>query len=884
MWRSDLLSRTTLRRGDSRAADSRWAARLLPIAAAGPALASVILLTPTAAWAQQTAGGSQATSQTDSLQVSQDTTVVQDTAALAPPDTTTALPLAIPTADIPRRAEETMVELRDMRSRLQPEEQLTARAQEVQDLLFELGRRRAEFERFDLSELATRALEDMRQEWLAYQLQLNNWQRRLVTQAEAIVAERLRLREIQERWSETRQSAERFEMPPALIQRTESVLLAQEAVLSQVRFERDVALTLQDQVSEQILGVSEVLQEIDRALDSRIGGLLTPDGPPLWTAVSSRRDSIPPVRQLQISLSENLEQLHLYFERSRATYGRNGQWIQLILFVGLSLLFSWFRYLSRGWTYDDPNLSASAKILSRPFSSALLIALLFSRQIYPTAPLALFDATRLLILVPVLRLLPEAALARLRSVVYITAGLFVLDWIRNLTLAGSLLSRLALFAWGVVALISFIWLARPKGALARLGTGFWPTAALLVGRVAGLSVLAAVVANLFGFEQLATYLSSATLAAAYAAIVLYAGYLVLGGAWRAILRTKMAGSLKAIRVHTETAERRGLRLLRVAALAIWVLVVTSLLGVADDLVRWVVSALTTGFEVGSVTISLGGVLAFALTLWLAVIISGILRALLAEDVFPRTRHARAADTISTVFYWALLFAGFLFAAAAAGFEIGRLTLLAGAFGVGIGFGLQDVVNNFVSGLILAFERPIQVGDIVDVGTLQGTVSRIGMRSSVVRTFEGAEVVLPNSNLISNPMINWTRSDRLRRVEIPVGVAYGTDQRLVFNVLMDVAKKHEDILEHPEPSVLLRGFGESSLNFELRFWTYRFDGFARVQSEVTRKVLDALIEAGITIPFPQRDLHLKSADALTKTPIAEVELPTFIDRSEPSPSS
>jgi small-conductance mechanosensitive channel len=332
-------------------------------------------------------------------------------------------------------------------------------------------------------------------------------------------------------------------------------------------------------------------------------------------------------------------------------------------------------------------------------------------------------------------------------------------------------------------------------------------------------------------------------------------------------------------VHTTTAERRGLFLLRLVALAAWILLVSSLLGVADTLVDALSSGLSAGFDVGSVTISIGSVLAFLITIWLAIIVSGIIRALLAEDVFPKTRHARAADTISTVVYWAVLLIGFLFAAAAAGFEIGRLTLLAGAFGVGIGFGLQDVVNNFVSGLILAFERPIQVGDIVDLGTLQGTVSRIGMRSSVIRTFQGAEVVVPNSNLISNPMVNWTRSDRLRRVEIPVGVAYGTDQREVFNVLMEVAKEHPDVLEHPEPSVLLRGFGDSSLNFELRFWTYRFDGFLRIQSEVTRVILDALKKAGITIPFPQRDLHVKSVAPGAREPVPELELPTFSDPGE-----
>lgn len=837
-----------------------------------------------AASAVQDSAGQETAAQ-DSVAV-QDTATVRDTAVAAPPDTTSAFSLAIPAADIPRRAEETTVELREISGRLQPEQQLTTQARAVQDLLFQLGRRRTEFERLDVDELSARALDDLRQEWLAAQLQLTGWQGRMVVQAEGIVAERLRLREIEEIWSETRSSAATFEMPPALIQRTESVLLAQEAILGRVRFERDVVLTLQDQVSEEVLAVAEVIREINEARERRIGGLLTPDGPPLWVALLTQRDSLSAVEQARYTVRHNVTQLRDYLARSTATYGRPGYWIQLGILVALSLLLSWFRYLSRSWSYEDEDLKASARILSRPFSAALLITLLLTRDLHPTAPLALFDLNRLLVLLPVLRLLPEAAVSRMRSTVYAVAALFVLDLLRNFAFPDSLLSRLMLLAWSVAALVALAWLARPGGALSDLGKGFWARATPVLGRIVALALLAAVITNVFGYINLSLYLANASLAAAYTAIVLYAGYLVLGGAWRAILRTKLAANLNAIRVHTATAERRGLALLRWVALAVWVLIIAHMLGVGDGLIRVVSAAFSSGIEVGSVTISVGSVLAFLIAIWLAFIISGIVRALLAEDVLPRTKQARAADSISTLVYWALLLIGFLFAAAAAGFEIGRLTLLAGAFGVGIGFGLQDVVNNFVSGLILAFERPIQVGDIVDLGTVSGTVSRIGMRSSVVRTFQGADVVVPNSNLISNQMVNWTRSDRLRRVEIPVGVAYGTDQRKVFEVLMDVAREHPDVLDQPEPAVLLRGFGDSSLNFELRFWTYRFDGFLRVQSEVTKEILDALGKAGITIPFPQRDLHLKSVAPKTAASapesgasVPELELPTFSDIEE-----
>jgi len=189
----------------------------------------------------------------------------------------------------------------------------------------------------------------------------------------------------------------------------------------------------------------------------------------------------------------------------------------------------------------------------------------------------------------------------------------------------------------------------------------------------------------------------------------------------------------------------------------------------------------------------------------------------------------------------------------------RVTIMLGAFGVGIGFGLQNIVNNFVSGLILLFERPIHIGDAVQVGTLWGEVRRIGIRASVVRTFDGAEVIVPNGQLISEQVTNWTLSDRTRRLTIPIGVEYGTDPEQVLEILRSLAVEHPDVLEKPAPLVLFIEHGDSSLNFELRAWTRDFDRGLTVRSELTGAINRALAEAGITIPFPQRDLHVRSAD-------------------------
>jgi len=196
--------------------------------------------------------------------------------------------------------------------------------------------------------------------------------------------------------------------------------------------------------------------------------------------------------------------------------------------------------------------------------------------------------------------------------------------------------------------------------------------------------------------------------------------------------------------------------------------------------------------------------------------------------------------------------------AALGIDLTKVTLLAGAVGVGVGLGLQNVVNNFASGLILMLERPINVGDQIDVGGVVGEVKRIGVRSSTIRTSQGAEVIVPNADLASKQVTNWTLSDRARRYEIDVGVAYGSDPARVLRLLEGAAADLPDVQKVPPPRALFSGFGDSSLDFRLYAWVESVDIGMQAQNSLRMAVLRALDGAGIEIPFPQRDLHIRYA--------------------------
>jgi small-conductance mechanosensitive channel len=169
------------------------------------------------------------------------------------------------------------------------------------------------------------------------------------------------------------------------------------------------------------------------------------------------------------------------------------------------------------------------------------------------------------------------------------------------------------------------------------------------------------------------------------------------------------------------------------------------------------------------------------------------------------------------------------------------------------------VNNLISGIILVFERPIQTGDVVELQQYTGLVKDIGIRSSIIKTYDGAEVIVPNGHLISQEVINWTLSNRQRRVEVMVGVAYGSNTEKVVEILQGVMENHQKLLKLPAPQVLFSGLGDSSLNFTMRFWTSDIDHWVLIQSEITTTVYNELNQAGISIPFPQRDLHIKSWD-------------------------
>lgn len=377
-----------------------------------------------------------------------------------------------------------------------------------------------------------------------------------------------------------------------------------------------------------------------------------------------------------------------------------------------------------------------------------------------------------------------------------------------------------------------------------------------VRRVVAVIAVVGIVAVLAGYVSAGRYLVENTL---------YTG-LVLGGL--GVMRGLGSECIDALAQSTLARERLRLQPATLHRWRFWLraaidpvlvlaaaIVVASYWGLPREDIMSAIVAIVRGFKIGNITFSPADLIIALLVFMLAMAAARVLQRILIEKILPETRmEVGARHSLGAgVGYVGVVVAAAL-AVAVAGVDLTNIALVAGALSVGIGFGLQNIVNNFVSGLILLVERPINVGDWVVIGGKEGTVKRINFRATEIETFQRAAVVIPNAEIISSSVTNWTLKDRLGRIEIPVGVAYGSDTESVKASLLECAKAHSKVLRYPEPHVLFRNFGDSSLDFELRCFTGDVTERIVIESDIRFAIDKIFRERGIEIPFPQRVVH------------------------------
>ena len=774
--------------------------------------------------------------------VSADGTALSQQASASPAKPTPA-PTPIPLAKIPLEAQSTLASLQEIEANL-PGDQSSAKAidRTLSELTDDIDARTAEDRRLLTSSPSLEVLFPLKLAWQSFGVRLSASARELTQHATSLEEQLGRLDKLSKTWQATLQSARQPETPAPVLQSVQSVVDSVERTRQVVQSVRAQVLALQSRISEQEARVRTALSLIEQGENRALKTIFVRDSPPIWSLQTS-----PGTEWAQ----HGGESFYLQLKTSAAFIKRLPFTflIHALLIVLIAAMLHWMRRRIRKLAQEKPELQRALPILDLPVSTAFALSILIMPLVYPQAPRLIQALMGTVVLIPTVavlrRLLRPASYPILNALVI----LYFVGIARVLAASLPVLARFIFLGQVLGAAVFLVWVLRSwhlPAEIVKTHGLIWRTIRA-IAKIGLVLLPVAFIANIFGYVNLGNLLGIIFLKSVYIAAVLYTVIRIIEALTIIALQVRPLGSLRVVALHRPILQRRTCRLLEFLAFLVWLNVLLNFFGLRDPLIASIEAALNANLAIGAFNITLGGILAFLITVWASFLISKFLRFVLEEDVYHHFHLARGIPyAISTMLHYAILLLGFFVALGALGIDLTKLTILAGAFSVGIGFGLQNVINNFVSGLILLFERPIKVGDVIEVSGNVGEVTRIGIRASVIRTADGSEIILPNGSLISSQVTNWTLSDRKRAVEVSVNVAGGADPQRVVELLKTTAASYPGVAKEPPPHVYVTNFSAGAVTFQLRAWIDRYEDLAQLRSDLSLAVNNVLAREKIAI--------------------------------------
>ncbi len=662
-----------------------------------------------------------------------------------------------------------------------------------------------------------------------------------------------------ERWTRALRQARRPSVPESVRNRTASILQGLRAGRKELEQKSDEVLALQSRALEVRDGVLTSQQDVEIAQREQADSVFERQDLPLWEldAVSDKG-----AERVGYEIGVSGTAIASYLREKRGV---------LLLQLFLVLTLGWLLVRARaavtaridkrqqagGIPWEDRAMQA----LRHPWAAALLLGIASARVFDLGRTVEIIILTWVVALPLWFVVYKEMVPAEFRKALVGLGLLGTLHIVVALVSGRSGAERVLLFVELVVACGGAFWLIRflrDVDVSKRTRQGFWFSVTSLWARLALLLASIGVGATVVGYTYLAAEAATATIIGTIVATA----WMAVARIGEAIVSTAVymgrADAFRMVRANRDVTAQTLSRLIRLLATAMFAWSLADITSAWQPLGRSLGRALSADLGLGFATtgVTFGDFFAFFIILWASWVLARFVSFVLQEEIFPRLRVKQGVPFALTTFTrYAIIAIGFVAAISILGLPLDRVTIVLSALGVGIGFGLQNLVNNVVSGFVLLTEQPIRLRDKVQIDDVLGHVSHIGIRASTISTFDGAEVIVPNGDLISERVVNWTLSAPQQRVTIPVGIAYGTDPDQVLGILRKVADAHDKVFKAPAPLALFRGFGESSLDFELRVFMNPSD-VLEVPSDLVVAINEALKEAGIEIPFPQRDLHVR----------------------------
>ncbi|MEM9328846.1 MAG: mechanosensitive ion channel domain-containing protein [Bacteroidota bacterium] len=686
--------------------------------------------------------------------------------------------------------------------------------------------------------------------WSVTSKQAGDWSKKISERIRSIEAKRTDVQYEKQVALLTLESAREQEAPGEVLRSVQDVINQYDAQLSKLQQVVNKQLTIQTSITPAIAKINNGQAFLAKRREEKLSNLWQIHTDPIWSA---QRDTVSVFKAFAREYKRDLNIAYNYVRENE-----DFRFFTSLVFLLLGGYLLFFKRRTQQLLKDKNEEVLRVRLLIKyPLLSALFITFVFILlALEPVSELnRLFT---LVITVPTIYIFYAVSHHYRREQVWMFLVLiFYFELYQPLedTYAGrvmQLLMNIGLLAVAINIITKRRFLVYRQQIRPYLNFAIQALAFLLFGSI---------MANIVGAMQLSRLLSNGVVVSLLVAVLFYLSVYVLTDIVAAVMINSPLTKSNIVKKHRVRIRQRAQRLFSVVAFFFWLNFTLRVFGISEMLIEGITNFVTHSIKVGTIAISLWDILAFILTLQISFWISRFIRFILDEEVYVRTKTEDKGftGTISLLIRYGVISLGVILAFAAAGIEFDKLAILLGALGVGIGFGLQSIFNNLLSGVILALERPMKIGDVVLVKDLLGTVQDIGFRACIVRSFEGSDVIIPNGEFLSNEFVNWTRSDSRRRLAVNVGVAYGTDPELVLKLLRETADEHDVVLKYPSPTARFLEMGDSSLNFQLLYWIPDFDNSFSMGTQMHTLVYKKITEAGITIPFPQQDVYLHQAD-------------------------
>ena len=706
------------------------------------------------------------------------------------------------------------------------------------------------FNKFNLSKFF---LLNTKKVWLGYRSQLDFWQTDISNRIQDLIDVSDQLKEKEKRWIATSNKTGDQQLPEEIITRISNVISALDTLETDLFVIISHLSVLDSRIADQIIALDENIEIIDELYKNYRVNLLKSTRPLLWNVKLKGSSEGTVSNRFNKVWYENTKSLKDSMPSFKEYYDDFITWSLLIIFI-----IAGFRYLylKHGLSKRSTDKREINKlIITHPGISLIYMVLFIFILVFSNSPQASKGIISILLLVITYFILQPYISAEGRRIIKTFIVLLILNVFEFVFWYFEDYARIYLLleaGLGILLVSYFITRSYSKTVLSEFR---YKLIVKLLRYPFFLSYVIALIVNLFGFQNLTVFLLKISTQISASIIIIIGAWEISKSIFYILFELLTRFKERKSHKHFTLIIKRLTLFLNIFFILIWFDTCLGILELDTLFYNALESFRNNERKIGSLIFTYDAIFQFMLIMLITWGLTVLIKLIFDEEHFKhqqRLRGVPAAISMTLRIFVAL--AGFFLALSGAGIDLTKISILIGAFGVGIGFGLQNIVNNFISGLILIYERPIQAGDIIEINNLLGEVKGIGIRSSKVRTYDGAEVVVPNSNLVSDQLINWTLSDKKRRLDIMIGVKYGTDPVKVIEILKQVAMDNELVSKEPEPRVLFHEFADSSLNFRLLCWVL-FEHGIQTKSDLAIAIDKAFKENNIEIPFPQLDLHV-----------------------------